>query len=1099
MKKSFQWISVLSCILFAVPLFAQTESAEILGIPWTGGPGVTETVEQIMQRELEFPPDRQFRMGLKPKRTRPDRRLLSQNPLSPEVASWPINANRGLLSPTVSPQTLGVSFTGATLSGTNPTFSFPPDVMGDVGPSQYIVAVNGRIVSFNKATGTADGALNASMDGFFTSVRNLSSTSDPRIRYDRISGRWFVIIINVASTNNRVLLAVSSGPTITSSANFTFYFFQHNTVSPAGNTGHFADYPTLGIDVNALYIGLNMFNGGSFHNVTAFVVRKSSITSGGPIVVSAFRDLLISNVGPYTPQGVDNFDTTATQGYFIGVDNATFGTLMLRRVSTPGGTPTMSGNISLTVPATSYPANVRHSGNTGGTNGRLSAVDDRLFQAVIRNGRLWTAHSISVNNTGVASGTTTRNGSRWYEIQNLATTPSVVQSGTVFTATGTNTVDERNYWFPSVMVSGQGHAAMGFSTAGTSEFANAGTVGRLATDVLGTVQTPVVYTSSATAYNPAGDPGDPSFGRRWGDYSYTSLDPNDDMTMWTIQQFCNSTNSYGVRVVQLIAPPPATPASVAPPSISSGLASVVVTVTGTSISGSGFFDPGAGFTNRIAASVTGVTVNSVTYVNPTTVTLDLNTTAATAGAKNVTVTNPDAQNRTGIGILTVTSAASVAVTVPNGGETWTAGATELIQWTSAGLPGDVKIDLSTDAGASFNTIFASTANDGSENYLVTGPATGTARIRVSSVSGPVVDDTSNADFTIVQPTLTITTPNGGEVWPEDSIRTIEWNSSNLSGNVVVLLSRNGGTTFPETLFANTTNDGDEDWLVSGTGTTTARIKVVSVSIPTLADTSDADFSIASPTVAVSIPNGGESVLVDSVLSIQWTSAFLSGNVLIEVSRDGGGSYDTLFASTPDDGTEDWTVTGPTTTDAIVRISDAANTIVADASNGAFSINVVKSITSIDGWNMISLPVTIPDRRKSQVFPAATSQAFGFSGLTGYVAQETLQYGGGYWLKFPSVQNVSVVGGLREHDTITVHAGWNLIGSITNPVPVDSIIQIPGGIVSSFYYGYGNPSYVATDTIHALQAYWVKTNQPGQLVLPGGTAIFARPRSQQFRE
>ena len=37
----------------------------------------------------------------------------------------------------------------------------------------------------------------------------------------------------------------------------------------------------------------------------------------------------------------------------------------------------------------------------------------------------------------------------------------------------------------------------------------------------------------------------------------TDVDPNDDMTMWTIQEFCNGTNTYGVRAVQLIAPPPA--------------------------------------------------------------------------------------------------------------------------------------------------------------------------------------------------------------------------------------------------------------------------------------------------------------------------------------------------------------------------------------------------------------------------------------------------------------------------------------------------------------------------------------------------------------
>src|SRR5208337_4758611 len=97
------------------------------------------------------------------------------------------------------------------------------------------------------------------------------------------------------------------------------------------------DYPSLGIDVNALYIGVNVFSpSGIFQGTSAFVVRKSSLISGGPIVVSAFRNLVNFSdppgdtsytEGPYSPQGVDNFDTTATVGYFIGVSAIYYGQL----------------------------------------------------------------------------------------------------------------------------------------------------------------------------------------------------------------------------------------------------------------------------------------------------------------------------------------------------------------------------------------------------------------------------------------------------------------------------------------------------------------------------------------------------------------------------------------------------------------------------------------------------------------------------------------------------------------------------------------------------------------------------------------------------
>jgi hypothetical protein len=1077
-------------VLFTAPLLSQDVRTNE-EIPWTGEMGVTETVDQIMARQALMPAEQPLRKGWKPKRVRPDRSALPQNPASPYVSAWP--EMRGTYVPPIeSPQTLGVSFTGATLSGTNPTFSFPPDVMGAVGPTQYIVAVNGRIVTFNKTTGVGDGVLNADMDVFFTPVRNGSFTSDPRIRYDRLTSRWFVIIINVAATNNRVLFAVSNTATISGATVWTYFYLQQNLVAPAGNAGHFADYPTLGLDANALYIGLNMFNGNFFYNTTAFVVRKSSIVGAGPIVATAFRSLLSGSTGPYTPQGVDNFDPGATEGYLIGVDGATYGRLMMRRISNPGGTPTISANIAITVPATSTPENVRHLGNTGGTNGYLSAVDDRLFQAVIRNGRLWTAHNIHVNNTGVAAGTTTRNGSRWYEIQNLTGTPTLVQSGTIYTATGTNAFDERNYWFPSVNISGQGHIAVGFSAAGTGERANAGTVGRLAGDPAGTMQTPVIYTASSTAYNPPDDPGDPSVGRRWGDYSYTSVDPVDDMTMWTIQQFCNATNSYGVRVVQLIAPPPATPASVTPPGIPEGQSSVIVTLTGTPVSGSGFFDPGAGFPNHLGASLSGgVTVNSAAYVNPTTVTLDLNTVGAPMGPKDISVINPDGQSRTGAGILTVvTSTATLSLIAPDGGETWTVGDARSIQWASSGLSGNVKIELSRDGGATFpEVLFATTPNDGSQLWTVTGPRDSTVRVRISSLLLPSTADTSASDIVILQPAVTVVRANGGEVWFRNSPELLEWSTIDVSGTLTATLSRNGGATFPETLFTALANDGSEAWVVTGPGTAAARVRIASDTFPAAADTSNAVFTIAVPALTLLTPNGGDTLLIDSTTTVQWSSAYVSDSVIVELSRDGGSTY-AMLGGSPNDGSESVVISGPGTFEGRFRVSAAADSAIVDASDGLVTIGAQVDFLSFLGWNLLSVPVSVGDQRRTSLFPTSSSPAYAFNELLGYVQRDTMRYGVGHWLKFPSAQLVKLFGLPRRDDTISVAAGWNIIGSVSGPISVDSIIQDPPGIVASDFYGYGGPGvgYEVATTVEPMRAYWVKASQAGGLILRSAGAM-----------
>ncbi len=653
-----------ACLLLTVVILPAA-SGGVQGTPWTGEPGIVETVENLMARDaqatLAIP-------AVRPQRVHPRRRP-DRSSLADAYAAQPVaDASKSLLAATLPAQKLGIKFTGATLSDTS---SFPPDTMGAAGPSQFIVAVNGRIRSFNKTTGLKDGAIDLDMDVFFQSVMTPQGggvvenyTTDPHIRYDRLSKRWFIVIMDTPGSNtstlaNRIMIAVSSGGVISGKSSFTFYQFRHDLPAAVGDSGSNADYPTPGIDANAVYIGDSVFSNssGNFLGCDGFVVRKSSLTGGGPIVVTAFRNLTTDATdGLYTPQGVDNYDPAAQTGYFIGTGNVSYGKLVLRRVTDPGGTPSISGNINVSVPATNYPITVPHLDNDAGNHGKLDPVDDRLFAAHLRNGRLWTAHNIQVDATGKASGSGGRNGSRWYELANLDTTPTLVQSGTVFDAASRN---PKSYWIPSIMVSGQGHAAMGFSTAGVDYHINAGTCGRLANDALGTMRTPLDYTASSTAYNPSGDTGSSS-GRRWGDYSYTSLDPQDDMTMWTIQQYCNATNKYALRVVKLIAPPPATPVSCSPSFIPAGRTSVTVLVAGAQISGSGFFDPGTGFAKRIKAAVSnGVKVTSITYNSPTLVTLHLDTTTAATGPRNLTITNPDGQSRTGSGILTVGGAASM--------------------------------------------------------------------------------------------------------------------------------------------------------------------------------------------------------------------------------------------------------------------------------------------------------------------------------------------------------------------------------------------------------------------------------------------------------
>ena len=116
-----------------------------------------------------------------------------------------------------------------------------------------------------------------------------------------------------------------------------------------------------------------------------------------------------------------------------------------------------------------------------------------------------------------------------------------------------------------------------------------------------------------------------------------------------------------------------------------------------------------------------------------------------------------------------------------------------------------------------------------------------------------------------------------------------------------------------------------------------------MTVPTVSDTSDANFTILQ-SITVTSPNGGESWAVGSTHPITWTSVGITGNVQIDVSRDGGTTWSTIILNTPNTGKLNWTVTGPATALARIRITSIDFPGVSDPSDANFTIS--PSITII---------------------------------------------------------------------------------------------------------------------------------------------------------
>ena len=103
---------------------------------------------------------------------------------------------------------------------------------------------------------------------------------------------------------------------------------------------------------------------------------------------------------------------------------------------------------------------------------------------------------------------------------------------------------------------------------------------------------------------------------------------------------------------------------------------------------------------------------------------------------------------TTLGSQSTGSCMQITVLSPNGGESWALRSNQTIRWTSSGISGNMKIELSRNGGASWETVKNNAPNNGAYSWRVTGPATSQARIRVSSKSYPSVGDPSDGNFTI---------------------------------------------------------------------------------------------------------------------------------------------------------------------------------------------------------------------------------------------------------------------------------------------------------------------------------------------------------------
>ncbi|SVB24217.1 uncharacterized protein METZ01_LOCUS177071, partial [marine metagenome] len=105
------------------------------------------------------------------------------------------------------------------------------------------------------------------------------------------------------------------------------------------------------------------------------------------------------------------------------------------------------------------------------------------------------------------------------------------------------------------------------------------------------------------------------------------------------------------------------------------------------------------------------------------------------------------------------------------------------------------------------------------------------------------------------------------------------------------------------------------------------------------------------------------------------------------------------------------------------------------------------------------------------------------GNEGYISVPigVMEIGRGYWLRFEEAETCAFSGELINEATITLRDDWNLIGSISSSVDVNTIIDENNLIIPGTVFGFEG-GYFPAETIEPGYGYWLRSTGDGEITL-----------------
>ena len=444
--------------------------------------------------------------------------------------------------------TIGQNFTGSTYGDISQ--ALPPDANGAIGPNHFVEFING-VVSFYSKT-NPDNVVRITDVDFWTEagliISSSSAVTDPRIIYDPVSQRWFATQVDFNTTvndptltANNFLLAVSATPDPTG----PWHGFKFRA-DP--NTGRFADFPTLGLDANGVYISGDFFHAQTNIGPGLISIPKADLVAVTPTIANLTRFGVMSytNRGEVVQPAIC-FDGSSTGNMLamgdIGSDSDPHSNIVSYVVQNAASHPaTLTAPTSISVSPYVVPFNfdmgfplfnpVQPDGST-----TLQANDARLSAKVYAvNGVLYAIHNTELNG---------RIAIRWYRIN--AATHALMESGTIADP-------DLDLFFPSIAANAGGTVVIGYNGSSSSTYVSCFAIVGATMNGVTAFGSPMLLQAGVANYHDLNEIlaqlfDDPVTDSRWGDYSSMSVDPDDPNRFWTIQMYPSGVDSsLGVDV-----------------------------------------------------------------------------------------------------------------------------------------------------------------------------------------------------------------------------------------------------------------------------------------------------------------------------------------------------------------------------------------------------------------------------------------------------------------------------------------------------------------------------------------------------------------------